>query len=234
MRKILALVAAVALLVGCGGGDDDSAPPEGTAAPAATPTPEQDRERAGRIVLTAADLPGYTESTSPEEDDEEIDRAFAGCVQNDPVLTAEEPTDPRTVEGKDFDKSEEQSVSSKATIAETEEQAQAALTQLRNQTVLECLEGAVRRELGASLGPEVTLQSINVSALPVATVGDETVGIRIAATLAAQGQTARVTSDVTVMRRGRAVAFLSTNGVGTPFSNSERDALAQRMAERMA
>ena len=233
MRKTLALVSAVVvLLVGCGGDDDE--PSEGGAPAATAPSAEQDKQLAARIVLTAADLPGYREDTSPEEDDDEVDRAFAGCVQNDPVLTAQEPADPRTVEGKDFDKGDEQSVGSKATIAGTEAQAQAAVTRLRDQTVLRCLEGAVRRELGASLDPGVTLESISVSNLPVATVGDETVGVRVTATLSARGQTARVTSDVTVMRRGRAVAFLSTNGVGTPFPNSERDALATKMAGRMA
>lgn len=233
MRKVLAAVAAAVLLVGCGG-DDDSEPAGGDNAPATTvPTAEQDKQRAARIVLTAPDLPGYTEDTESEEDDDEVDRAFAGCVQNDPVLIAEEPADPRTVEGKDFEKADDQSVSSKATIAQTEAQAQAAVAQLRNQTVLDCLETTVRRELATSLGQGVTVQSVSVSNLPVATVGDEAVGLRIQATLSARGETARVTSDVTVIRRERAVAFLSTNGVRNPFSNSERDALAVKMADRM-
>ncbi len=233
MPKLLAPVTAVlVLLVGCGGGDDEPASPGG--GPQTTvPSAEQDKQLAGRIVLTAADLPGYREDTSPEGDDEGIERAFAVCVQNDPVLTATEPEHPRTVEGKDFDRAGQQSVSSKVTVAETEAQAQAALAQLRNQTVLDCLEGAVRRELPASLDPGVSVENVSVSTLPVATVGDETVGVRIAVTVAAEGETARVISDVTIIRGGRAVAFLSTNGVGTPFSNSERDALAMKMAERM-
>ena len=233
MRKIVVVVTALVLLAGCGGDDDSESSRPTTAATSGPPTVEQDKARAGRIVLTAADVPGYTEDTSTEDDDEEIDRAFAGCVQNDPVLTAEEPENPRTVEGREFDKDQAQSVSSTATIAETQEQAQAALAQLRNQTVLNCLESAARRELGRSLGPDASLQDVSVSSLPVATVGDESAGFRIASTLSAEGQAVRVTIDVTAIRRERAVAFLSTTGVRSPFSPSEREALATRIAERM-
>ncbi len=104
MRKILVLITTLVLLVGCGGDDDSESAESTTIPPTTRPTAEQDKQRAGRIVLTAADLPGYTEDTSPDEDDDEVDRAFAACVQNDPVLTAEEPENRRTVDGKDFDK----------------------------------------------------------------------------------------------------------------------------------
>jgi hypothetical protein len=234
MRKILVLLTTLVLLVGCGGDDDSESSDSTTIPPTTRPTAELDKQRAGRIVLTAADLPGYTEDTSPDEDDDEVDRAFAACVQNDPVLTAEEPENPRTVDGKDFDKGDELSVGSSATIAETQEQAQAAIAQLRNQTVLDCLQSAFRRELAASLDPGVTLRNVAVSALPVATAGDEAVGVRVAATLSAAGETVQVTSDVTAIRRERAVAFLVTNGVGNRFSNAEREALALKMADRMA
>jgi hypothetical protein len=233
MRKFLVLVTALVLLVGCGGDDSESSQPT-TAPTSAQPTPEQDKARAGRIVLTAADLPGYTEDPdSDEDDDDETERVLGGCVQNDPVLTADEPESPRTVEGKEFNKGETQSVSSTATIAETQEQAEAALTQLRNQTVLNCLESGARRELAGSVGPGATVQAVSVSSLPVPTVGDEAVGLRIEATITAQGQTVRVTTDVTAVRRERAVAFLSTTGVRNAFSPSERQALATRMADRM-
>ncbi|HEX2042016.1 MAG TPA: hypothetical protein VHF24_05195 [Acidimicrobiales bacterium] len=233
MRKFLVLATALVLLVGCGGDDSESSQPT-TAPTSAQPTPEQDKARAGRIVLTAADLPGYTEDPdSDEDDDDETERVLGGCVQNDPVLTADEPESPRTVEGKEFNKGETQSVSSTATIAETQEQAEAALAQLRNQTVLNCLESGARRELAGSVGPGATVQAVSVSSLPVPTVGDEAVGLRIEATITAQGQTVRVTTDVTAVRRERAVAFLSTTGVRNPFSPSERQALATRMADRM-
>ena len=231
MRKILVL-ALLVLLPACGGDDSESSDAT-TIPPTTRPTVEADKARAGRIVLTAADLPGYTEDTSPEEDSDEVDRAFAACVQNDPVLTAEEDTNPRTVDGADFDKTDEISVSSSATIAETEEQARAALEQLRQQTVLDCLGTAFRRELATSLDPGVTLRNVSVNNLPVAAAGDEAVGLRILATISAAGQTARVTSDVTAIRRDRAVAFLVTNGVGTPFSESERESLAAKLADRM-
>ena len=68
----------------------------------------------------------------------------------------------------------------------------------------------------------------------MAPVGDEAVGLRFLITISAEGETARVTLDVTIIRRERAVAFLSTNGVGTAFPESERASLAAKMADRMA
>jgi hypothetical protein len=230
MRKILVL-ALLVLVPACGGDDSDSSDPT-TAPTTARATAEVDKARAGRIVLTAADLPGYTEDVSAEEDPE-VDEAFAACVENDPVLTAQPGTNPRTVDGSDFDKSDEQSVSSTATIAETEDQARAAMARLRGQGVLDCLRTTFRDELRETLGSEATLRSVEVDELPVSDAGDESVGLRLVATVGVQGQTVRITSDVTAIRRERAVAFLVTNGVNSPFPQAERTGLATKMAGRM-
>ena len=230
MRKILVL-ALLVLVPACGGDDSDSA--DTTAPPTtARATAELDKARAGRIVLTGADLPGYTEDVSAEEDPA-VDEAFAACVENDPVLTADPATNPRTVDGSDFDKSDEQSVSSSAVIAETEDQARAAMGRLREQGVLDCLGTNFREELGETLGSEATLRSVDVDELPVAAAGDESVGLRLVATIGVEGETVRVTADVTAIRRERAVAFLVTNGVNSPFPQAERTDLATKMAGRM-
>lgn len=232
MRKIMAL-ALVMVLWGCG--DDDSQSSTRATAPPTTRDPVAvDKERATRIVLTAADLPGYTGSTRPEQDAEQLENAFAACVENDPVILAKETANPRTVHGKDFSKGDALSVRSKATIAETEDQARTAVAKLRSKTVLDCLTRAVRAESTKALDPGITLTSVTVTSLPVASVGDEAVGARILLTLAAQGETVRVSSDVTVIRKERAVAFLSTNGSGTAFPESERASLAAKLADRMA
>jgi hypothetical protein len=230
MRKILVL-ALLVLVPACGGDDSESS--ETTTAPTtARATAEVDKARAGRIVLTGADLPGYTEDVSAE-DDPEADRVFAACVQNDPVLTAEPGTNPRSVDGSDFDKSDAQSVSSSATIAETEDQARAAMGRLREQGVLDCLGTSFRDELRDTLGSEATLRSVDIDELQVAAVGDESVGLRLVATVAVQGETVRVTSDITAIRRERAVAFLLTNGINSVFPQAERTELANKMAGRM-
>ena len=231
MRKILVLVLAV-LIAGCGGDDSESSDAT-TIPPTTRPTPEADKARAGRIVLTAADLPGYTEDTEPEEDDDEVDRAFAACMQNDPVLTAEEGTNPRTVDGGDFERNEELTVGSEATIAETEDQAREALNKVRSPAVLDCFTRTIRTELPKTLDPGVSLRNVAVTSPTVTPVGDESVGLRIALTLSAQGETARLVLDVTIIRRERAVAFLSTTGVNTAFPEAERASLATKMADRM-
>lgn len=231
MRRITAVLL-VMILWGCGGDDSDSST-TATAPPTTRDPVQVDKERATRIVLTATDLPGYTEDTAPEEEDDEVDKAFAACLQNDPVLTADEPANPRTVDGKDFEKGEELTVSSKATIAATEDQARTALTQVRSRTVLDCFTRTIRTELPKTLDPGVNLGNVTVTSPAVAPVGDEAVGLRIVLVLSAEGETARVTLDVTIIRRERAVAFLSTNAVNTAFPEAERASLATKLADRM-
>ena len=235
VRKIAALALTVlALVPACGGGDDDTESSEATTPPTtARATAEVDKARAGRIVLTGADLPGYTEDASTDEDSPEVDRAFAACVNNDPILTADAATHPRTVEGSDFDKTDELSMSSSATIGETEDQARAALVQLRQEAVPDCLARTFREELSRSIGSEALLRSVDVESLSVPTAGDESVGLRLVAVVGAGGQTVRVTSDVTAIRRERAVALLVTTGVNELFPEPERATLADKMAARM-
>lgn len=234
MRKIPVLALSVLVLVpACGGGDSKSS--KTTSAPTTVrATAEVDKARAGRIVLTGADLPGYTEDASTDVDSPEVDRAFSACVNNDPILTAEPDTNPRTVDGSDFDKTDEMSVSSTATIGETEYQARAALAQLRQESVPSCMARTFREELGRSIGSEALLRSVDVQNVSVPAAGDESLGLRLLATVGVANQTVRVTSDVTVIRRERAVAFLVTTGVNEPFPEAERTALADKMAARMA
>ena len=232
MRKILVL-ALLVLVPACGGGDSEESSDATTAPTTGRATAEVDKARAGRIVLTGADLPGYTEDASADEDSPEVDKAFATCVDNDPILTAEPDTNPRTVDGSDFDKTDEMSVSSSATIGETEDQARKAIAQLRGQGVLDCMGRSFREELSESLGAQALLREVSVEKLPVAAAGDESVGLRLLATIGVANQSVRVSSDVTAIRRERAVAFLVTTGVNEPFPEVERTALANKMASRM-
>ena len=227
MAVLLLLVA----LTGCGG-DDSSSDTPSTSPPPTRPQAEVDKERAARTVLTAADLPGYTEDTSP--DTQGSDAAVAKCVKDAAILTAKEATNPRTVEGKKFQKTEETSVISKATVAETEDQAKAALNEVRSKTVVDCIGREARAELVKGLDPGVTITSVTVTVQTVAPVGDEATGVRFAVTLTAQGDTARVMSDTTFIRKDREIAFLTTATVNSSFPESERASLATKMAGRMA
>lgn len=232
MRKLLVL-ALLVFVPACGGGDSESS--DTTNAPTtARATAEVDKARAGRIVLTGADLPGYTEDAATDEDDDpEVDRAFATCVKNDPILTAEPDTNPRTVDGSDFEKTDELSVGSTATIGETEDQAKKAISRLREEGVLDCMGTSFREELAKSVPSGASLRDVSVEKLSVAAAGDESVGLRLVAVLAVRSESVRVTSDITAIRRERAVAFLVTTGVGTSFPEGERTALATKMAGRM-
>ena len=235
MRKIVVL-ALLVLVPACGGGDDSGPESRATTVPPTTRSAvDVDKERAQRIVLTAADLPGYTEDpVTADEEDDETDRAFEACMQNDAVLTAEAETNPRTAEGREFSKGDEVNVGSEAIVAETEEQAKTALNVVRQPSARNCLGTAFREELAKTLDPGVTLRSVNANTLSTPTVGDEAVGMRVLATITGGGQTIRANVDFTIIRRERAVAFLLTSQLNSPFPESERAALATKMADRMA
>lgn len=219
MRRLI-VVALLALVPACGGSEKPSA--------------AEDKALAQKIVLKEADLPGYTEDAeSDDEPEDETDRAFDACMQNDPVLTADSDTNTRTVEGSDFSRGDEVNVSSQATVAESEDQARNALRIVRQQSVRDCLGRSFRDEMGRELDPEVTLEDASVSNLSVAKVGDEATGMRIQATISGGGESLRFTSDITIIRRERAVGFLLTSQLGTPFPESERASLARKMADRM-
>ncbi|MCA1670917.1 MAG: hypothetical protein LC799_01485, partial [Actinobacteria bacterium] len=139
-------LAAVLLLGGCGD-DNDSSASTTTVPPATTTTLSQaqlDEQKAGRIVLTTADLPGYTvDPPDPSGDNPEFDAAVTACANNNPMIVQlGSDNDPRGARSPDFSKGETVTVSSSVTFADTEDQARSVMTDLNAASFPTCFSRA--------------------------------------------------------------------------------------------
>ena len=65
-------------------------------------------------------------------------------------------------------------------------------------------------------------------------MGDEATGLRATFVVTAGDTKVRATVDFLILRRERAVAMLTTSGIGETFPEEERARLAQKMADRMS
>ncbi|MDP9071304.1 MAG: hypothetical protein M3N68_08470 [Actinomycetota bacterium] len=236
-------VAVTMLLVACGGGDSsDDKDRATTTAPTTTtttiPPPAEDKARAERIVLTAADVPGF-KADPPDAEEEEAAgdsayEAFARCVNNNPLATAGDD-DPREAESPDFSKGETETVSSSATFAEKEEIASALLTDLTAPAFAGCFDSALAKIFEAELGAAAAAVKVSTTPLPAQALGDQSVAYRSVVTVPT-GRSSRTTFNIdsTFIRKGRAVGVLVVMRQGSPFRDSERMRLASLMATRMA
>ena len=229
------------LLVACGGGDSSSADKDRsttTAAPTTTtiPPPAADKARAERIVLTAADVPGFkADPPDPDEDvDASSDEAFARCTNNNPLVVAGDDN-PRSADSPDFSRGEMETVASSATFAEKEEVATALLTDLSAPAFAGCLEGALAKTFQEALGSGASPVTVSTTRLPDQALADQAVAYRSVATVPT-GRTSKLTLnfDTTFIRKGRALGFLLVLKQGSPFRDSERMRLASLIASRMA
>ena len=227
----------VTLLVACGDGDEDSSSsqPVTTAAPATSTTLSQiqlDKQKAGRIVLTAADLPGYTEDP-PDSDDSDFGEEGAECFKNNALLLrVGEDGDPRGAFSADFSKGEDVTVGSGVTFGETEDEARSAITDISASTFPACFSRLLSAELKKD--PTFTNVTATTTKLPAITAGDQSVGYRTVVKTRVAGTNLTINFDFTFVRVGRAVAVLDASSLGTPFPTAERTRLATVLAGRMA
>jgi hypothetical protein len=231
-------LAAVLVLGGCGDDKDSASSTTTTVAPATTTTLSQaqlDKQKAQRIVLTAPDLPGYSQDPpDPSSDNSpEFNAAANVCVNNNPVIVAlRSDNDPRGVASPDFSKGEGVTVSSTVSFAETEDQARTALADVGAASFPACFSKALTAELRKD--PTNANVSVTTTKLPDITAGDQSLGYRVVAKFRTQGTNATVNFDFTFVRVGRAVASLDDLSVTTAFPAAERQRLATLIAGRMA
>lgn len=233
---VLGLVA-VMLLAGCGD-DEDSSAPATTVAPATTTTLSQaqlDKQKAQRIILTAPDLPGYSQDPpDPSSDNSpEFEAAANACANNNPVIVPlRTENDPRGATSPDFSKGETVTVSSAVSFAETEDQARTALADLNAASFPACFSQATTAELRRD--PALTNVSVSTTKLPAITAGDQSIGYRVVARFRTEGTNVTANIDFTFIRVGRAVASLDAFSITTGFPAAERLRLATLLAGRMA
>jgi hypothetical protein len=236
-RAVLGL-AAVLALGGCGDDKDSASSTSTTVAPATTTTLSQaqlDKQKAQRIILTATDLPGYSQDPpDPSSDNSpEFEAAANACVNNNPVIVAlRTDNDPRGAVSPDFSKGETASVSSGVTFAETEDKARTALADAGAASFPACFSRAFTAEVRKE--PTYSNVSVTTTKLPDITAGDQSLGYRVVTKFRTEGTNVTANFDFTFVRVGRAVANLDDFSLTTAFPAAERLRLATLIAGRMA
>lgn len=236
VRGLAVGLVSVMALVACGGDEDDSSSPA-TTAPTTSTTLSQmqlDEQKAQRVVLSTADLPGYTQDppdpanvTSPEGV-----AALNACGNNDPLfLQLDNEADPRGATSPTFSKGDT-TVSSSVTFGDKEDQAKATMTAVNAASFPGCMARADAAELRRDR--DYTNVTVSTTKLPALTAGDQAVAYRSTARFRVGGTAVTAYVDFVFIRSGRAVSVIDLFSVGTPPPEAERLRLATVVAGRMA
>lgn len=229
--------AAGMLLVACDDGDSDESGQPATSTSSTSTTLSQvqlDKQKAQRIVLSAADLSGFTQDP-PDPTINPNDTLLPGdaCHKDNPLLLRlGTDNDPRGVMSPDFTNSDEVTVGSAATFAETEEDARAVITALSATTFPGCFSPAFTTELQKQA--EFTNVSTSTARLPAVTVGDSSIGYRSTVRARYTGVSVTLYFDAVFIQKGRGVALVNVTKATSPYANAERLRLVNPVAERLA
>ncbi len=226
-------VAVLAAFAGsaCGSGGSDEVSAEGTTASSAASLSQVEHARATarRAVLTPADVPSL-----PPAAPSSFNRVYARCGLN-PLLPGGD--DPRQAPPAGFFKDETAeakmpqttAVASYAVLAPNEEVARVAMATLRAPEYRTCLERELRALVNGEAGQQV-VQTVATTALAAPVLGNEVVAFRTTVSQQAVGQT----FDLTMVRKGRALASVTTSRRGSvAFSDQERIRLVRLVAGRV-
>jgi hypothetical protein len=216
-RRAVAAAAALLLVAACGGGSD-------------IPSAAEDEAAARRVVLTSADLPGYTEEPGdPDERSSAIDR----CVANNPLLNVED--NPRGASGPDLTMGDNNiQVQSGALFAEKEAEAEEAFSDIQAALSSQCLKDEMRKSVQEAVDPDVNVQTVSAQTLPAPGGTDQSVASRVTVPLESGDEQLTVYADLTFLREGRGLAGVFTLQAGSPFPDAERTRLAGVVAERLS
>lgn len=206
-------------------------PPAVTAPPPpatdeSVPDVSDDRRAAQRILLRPADVP-----TVPPGPTSRYAEAYFECGRSQLLPTGNDPRYPPPTgylgdETAEVGRAQTTVVNSWAVLAPNESTGREVVAILRRPEVLDCVTRRIAD--GFLEGPSGDAAQ-RTSPLPTPMLGDETVAFRTRVT-----DMVNFDVELTVIRRGRALAYLLTSRLGnTPFEDAERLRLARLMAERM-
>ena len=215
VRTVIVAIVAALLGAACGGAD--------------TPTAAEDKAMAERIVLTAADLPGFT--MEPEETDTDAATGFEDCVDN-PLLGGED--NPRSVDGADFTQDDgDLRVRSGAFVAAKVDEARSAFSDIAAALPGQCLKEGLARAIRDGADRGLTVRDITAAPLPKVEGAEDYAATRLTVPIEVGRQRVSLYVDMTFLRKGRVLAGVFTFRSGAPFLDSERTRLVDLVGERL-
>lgn len=192
-----------------------------------------DLAAAQHVVLTAADLPGYSVEL-PADPDPAVAHAAAGFQQCAGTAAAALGEEQRTAESPGFHLGSSASVSSLATVALDELQSKAAMADLSRPDLAGCITALLRSAFERDSNVSVTSARTEVVPDGVrAPSGGDIASWRTTLQYSSGGHTQVAYSSLTFLRSGRIVASLLDFQVGAPYPAEERRRLVEAMADRM-
>lgn len=234
----LGLAAALALAAGCGGGGGKdptttTAPPppeETTTSVEVTTTTTVIDPALQALLLVAADLPGFTEPSSPipsPDPSTTCDPSEVPAVKA--VIEAPGANGATLVKGTN----DAVKISSRA-ISITPEQAQAGLTELLDPKASSCLESDLRAavEKEQPAGTTVTLKV--ASSQSTVAGADQVVVLAGTATVKGDTVTRTLRYDLAFLRTGGKVLIVTYSGASSLTSNAERQGIVVTAAGKLS
>ena len=241
---LVGLVLVVTTACGGDGGGDASAPGAGSSAstaPSSSPSslvpspvaPASAQTAAGKINLTAADLPGYT-ATPADEKVAESDAAQAAadvCVGVSPAEPVAKFASDDFAKGPDLPSVQLATTVSFAVEAATTKADLAAFSSDKTTTCLATFAADVSKTIGEDSG--ITFGTPEVTKLtPTATGVDGAFGYSVSTSATAQGKTFPFTIEILGAGKGRTRLTLTAIAVGGSVPAAERDALFTTLVQR--
>jgi hypothetical protein len=220
------------LLAACGGGGSNSS--STTSAPASTAPPTTasaagDTALAQKLVFVQADFPaGWTASppTPDTAEDKANNKEVDACIG-----TSGADAHSADVKGNDFSMGPTTQVGSEAQVVKEEATYRQDVAAIKGPKLQPCLQTFLTKALTKGVGSAPT--SVQVSSLPVPSLGDVTVGLRITAGITTQGQALTVYLDAVLMGRNRAEVTSTFLNVGQPFDAALQRTLLDKLGARV-
>ena len=250
------MVVAGVLLAGCGGGSakvtaqpsTTTGPTTTTKPPAAPNTPKQraaDTATAKRAVLKLSDLPfGWAanpHNSSGPDLPKSVETKFLACAHlpkrfvdntNDNQPNADSPDFTKGTIGAGPAAEVDSSVELDRTVADISE----PLSYFADPSTTKCFDPLFRAEFALALRGDkgVSLQDFAFRALSVASVGDQAAGFQGRVTITGPKASIPIEFDLYFVRKGRAIAMLTTVAFSVPFDQAFAQSLLEKMVGRLS
>lgn len=191
-----------------------------------------DRASAERVLVTAADLPGFVAGTAPTATDaaatdqstRNAASSFESCAGTTTLTDGQ-----RVAISPAYFKGNTVAVTSLAVVAPTQKQAQVAMTDLSQADVASCITKLYSDVFGLTAIPGTTTST---EVLATSGVPDESVTWRTTIQVNAGTIIGSAYADLTFLRHDRTVATLLAVQFGQPFPADDRTQILRSMASR--